>query len=114
MKFFALIPLLLLPVACGGGDTKKVDTNKETKTEVVENERKAGPLEGEHMVECGCTIEGIKKCGNYVHVDGHAFEIQGDLGLGKMEWCGSGQHAATVKGALVGDKFQAESLVVKP
>ena len=55
-----------------------------------------------------------KKCGNYVQVDGKYLEIEGDLGLGKMEWCSKSGTKAQVKGFVKDGKFMGESLVVVP
>ena len=30
---------------------------------------------GEHIAQCGCTIDGINQCGNYVMLDGTYVEI---------------------------------------
>jgi len=114
MKSLLLIPLLLLPAACGKKDNPK--PAEETQTEsTVETPRKSGPIAGQYAVQCGCEIDSIGSCGNYVHVDGHPFEILGDLGLGEMEWCSTeGGAQADVKGVLKDDKFYGESLTVKP
>ena len=114
MKTLLWIPLLLLPAACASKDNPQPAENT-PQEQADETPRKSGPIEGQFAVQCGCEIDGIDACGNYVHVDGHAYEILGDLGLGEMEWCSTkGGAQAQVKGVLKGDKFYGESLTVKP
>lgn len=117
---FWLVPLLLIPVACGGSsdskETSSNDANMNTEANAPDpGPRKSGPIDGVYAVQCGCQIDGINACGNYVHVGGHAFEIEGDLGLGAMEWCSvDGTKQAKIQGNLDGDKCYATSLTVQP
>ncbi len=73
-------------------------------------------IEGVHSVECGCSdaVASTTKCGNYVQVAGTYLEIEGDLGLGAMEWCNKPGHKAQVKGVVKGNKFVGESLTLVP
>ncbi len=73
-------------------------------------------IEGVHSVECGCkdAVTSTTECGNYVQIAGTYLEIEGDLGLGKMEWCSTTGTKAQVKGTLKDGKFMGESLVVVP
>ena len=58
-------------------------------------------LDGDYTVCCGCTLEAIGACGNYVLVeDDQPLELLGDHGLGVMEFCGMEDQTATVKGAV--------------
>ncbi len=115
LAWCSVAPLALLPVACGNAD-KGQDTAPDTQDSAqAKGPRKTGPIDGEFAVQCGCQIDGINSCGNYVHVEGHAYEIMGDLGLGVMEWCSvDGTKQATVQGKLEGDKCYATSLTVAP
>jgi hypothetical protein len=70
-----------------------------------------------HEVRCGCGIDSIKKCGNYVDVDGTWAQIANpaDFGLGKMEWCGEKGHKveATVAGTVTGNSIELTQLEVQ-
>lgn len=68
-----------------------------------------GPISGVHAVRCGCAIDTVGRCGNYVDVDGHPLPLQGDLGLGKMEFCGRDGLQATVEGSVADGAFVATS-----
>ncbi len=76
----------------------------------------ANLIEGVHSVECGCkdVVTSTTKCGNYVQIGGKYLEIEGDLGLGKMEWCSTTGTKAQVKGSVKDGKFMGESLTVVP
>lgn len=71
-----------------------------------------GPVSGEHHVSCGCRLDGIGTCGNYVQVDGHWVEIGGELGLGVMEFCGKGELTAEVEGEMKDGTLVASRLEV--
>ena len=58
-------------------------------------------VSGTHTVRCGCAIEEIRHCGNYVFVEGKPLELKGAVGLGKMEFCGQGDLQAEVEGTVV-------------
>lgn len=61
--------------------------------------------------KCGCSIEGIGKCGNYVLIDGRYVPIV-HASLGKMEWCGKKDAGAKIEavGELKDGKFVATSV----
>ncbi|MCA9002607.1 MAG: hypothetical protein KDB61_11835 [Planctomycetes bacterium] len=72
-------------------------------------------IEGVHPVECGCSdAVGKGQCGNYVQIADTWYEIEGDLGLGHMEWCQQSGNKAQVKGKIEGNKFMGESLTAVP
>lgn len=70
-------------------------------------------VHGVHPVRCGCVIRGIGHCGNYVDVEGRPYEILGDVGLGKMEFCGEDGVEAAVDGTIEGGRFLATSVTVQ-
>lgn len=94
MKHIALSAALFLLAACGGdsaadGTSKgPADGDGTTNTETPKA-RTVAVESAVREVRCGCRIEGIGKCGNYVAVDGEWLEIgnRQDLGLRVMEWC---------------------------
>ncbi len=61
-----------------------------------------------HDAMCGCSIEGIGACGNYIKVD-DKYVVLEHPSLGTMDYCGAGEKGAKVKvaGAMAGDKFVA-------
>jgi len=67
-------------------------------------------------VRCGCKIDGVGKCGNYVSVDGKWLEITNreERGLGVMEWCSADAKVeAEVAGDLDDKGIRVSSLTVK-
>jgi len=66
-------------------------------------------------VSCGCVIEGVDHCGNYVEIGTQYVEIanSGDHGLGGMEWCGKEDVQAESAGEVKNGKFVAATLVTK-
>lgn len=62
-----------------------------------------------HNVKCGCVIEDVGACGNYVEIDGKYVPLVGDLGLGDMEFCKKTGLEADVEGEMKDGKFVATS-----
>lgn len=62
-----------------------------------------------HAVACGCALEEVGVCGNYVEVDGEFIELKGDVGLGVMEFCGQSGLEASLTGSVVDGAFVATS-----
>lgn len=66
-------------------------------------------------VKCGCHIDAIGKCGNYVDVDGAWVMISNpkDHDLGAMEWCSAKTKVeATVAGTRKGDVIELTQIEV--
>ncbi|MDF1798862.1 MAG: hypothetical protein P1V81_06775 [Planctomycetota bacterium] len=110
MKHLLLTALLFLPAAC----------NSETE---VASAVSAAPADqvikrSVQSVECGCTIEGIMKCGNYLSLEGAYLPIAKEgagADLGPMEWCGQPGSTAEVEGNVEDGKFVASYIkTVKP
>ncbi len=130
MKVSLLVPTVLFPLALAfTACTKKEEAVADPATDGTNSaiddvtnkandavDAVADMIEGVHSVECGCSdvVTSTKSCGNYVQVGDKYFEIAGDLGLGKMEWCGQAGVKAQVKGAVKDGKFMGESLTVVP
>ncbi len=100
-----------LLLSCGekGGYQKK-ETQK--KAEDVQGGRRGATgvsanhiPESIHGVKCGCAIEGIGKCGEYVEIGGEYVPIEGDLGLGLMPFCHKDGLKAKVEGDVRDGKF---------
>lgn len=60
-------------------------------------------------VVCGCAIDSIGKCGEYIVVDGKHLVLTGDLGLGDMPFCKKDGLKAKVEGKVEDGKFVATS-----
>lgn len=63
-----------------------------------------------HDVKCGCSIEGVGKCGNFIMIEGKYVPLI-HSSLGKMEFCMQKAAGAKIetKGAMMDGKFVAES-----
>lgn len=92
MKLPIALGLTLLFAACGPSSApEKTDTpavsGDESSTEP--NAKLVSIESAVREVRCGCKIDGVGKCGNYVDVDGEWLEIGNPKahGLGVMEWC---------------------------
>ncbi len=64
-----------------------------------------------HGVKCGCDIEEVDRCGNYVDIDGMYYEFDKEVGEGTkldaMEWCGVDGASAEVEGEIKDGIFTA-------
>ncbi len=110
-----LLPLaLVLPALACGGAEEASPTGGETaapKAQTVALES------GERELRCGCKIEGINECGNYVKDGEDWLEISNpdDHKLNKMEWCGvpaDQKTMGTVAGERTGNKAALSTLEV--
>jgi hypothetical protein len=66
-------------------------------------------------VSCGCALEEVGRCGNYVEIESQYVEIANgeELGLGTMEWCKKEGVQAESAGEIKNGKFVAATLVTK-
>ena len=64
---------------------------------------------------CGCTLDEVGHCGNYVEIGSLyvALANSEDLGLGGMEWCGKSDVKVETAGEIKDGKFVATTLAVK-
>lgn len=105
MKFLALLLIALPLTACSGEEHIEISVDPvPAKTTSISTN-----------VQCGCTIDSISKCGNFVEIDSKYIPIANDkeLGLGHMEWCNQGPVAADVAGEVVDGAFVASKLDTK-
>lgn len=111
MRPHALVSLLLatLATACGSDDPapRSEPSDPPPAHATTPPVADTGPISGVHDVRCGCSIEGIGRCGNYIDIAGHPLPLQGDLGLGKMEFCGQEGLRASVEGQVLDGAFVA-------
>ena len=63
-----------------------------------------------HDAICGCKLEEVGECGNYVKV-ADKYVVLEPPSLGVMEFCKDGEKGAKIKvaGEMMGDKFVASS-----
>lgn len=60
-----------------------------------------------HVVQCGCTLDGIGGCGEYIEVEGRFVRLELPVDMGAMPFCGRDGLRAKVDGALAGEVFVA-------
>jgi len=110
----------MLWIGCGGASEEKTATTPKSEPAPAQQAMPAGPAAvtavapGTRDVRCGCSIESVGKCGNYVRIDDQFLEIANatELGLGEMEWCGQeGVHADTA-GEIRDGMYHATTLAV--
>jgi hypothetical protein len=114
-KFLCLIACLLF-VACGGNeqqsDSQSASSDHADATVVVAD---MAVEPGPYHVACGCSIEGVGHCGNYIQVGEDYVPIANseEMGLGKMEWCGQSDVTVVASGEIKDGEFVATSLVAQ-
>jgi len=110
MRLLLLLGLTLPLAACGS----EVEAEAEANIEAAALPDMTVST-GVHTVQCGCSIESVGACGNYVEIDSHFVEISNsqDLGLGAMEWCGSGPAKAEVAGEVKDGAFVASAFEIQ-
>ena len=120
LSVLALSFAALCSTSCGGFFGECSDASPEAEANVslpMPWEGLAGLSElpeGAHPVVCGCVVPGINRCGNYVAIDGEAVPLAGDIGLGKMEYCGQGVLTANLEGAVEDGAFIATGYELRP
>ncbi|RKY21073.1 MAG: hypothetical protein DRQ55_05685 [Planctomycetota bacterium] len=64
------------------------------------------------IARCGCAIEEVGECGNYVQIDGSFVELTNSkkLGLGEMAWCGQDGVRVQTAGELSDGGYVAAEL----
>lgn len=109
MKFMVPIAALALPVvAC----TAEVSTPPESAAPTETPAATPAALT-EHTAQCGCTLESVGHCGNYIQIDGEFVEIANweEMGLGKMEWCAvKGPVTIQASGTMKDGSFVASAI----
>lgn len=108
MKTWIATFALSLLVACTAEAPKPAPAATETTQPVAAVYTVAEPTV--HDAKCGCSIDGIRRCGNYMMVEGEYVTILWPE-LGKMEWCAEGDAGAKIEvtGAMADGKFVAKS-----
>ena len=124
MKNLLCLIACLLIVACGSENqeaetAKSTDETTDAIEQVAEQAKQALDDTAVELamrnVSCGCKVEGIGKCGNYVEIGSHYVEIANreELGLGEMEWCRFSHVTANVAGEVKDGMFVGTTLTVQ-
>ena len=119
MKHLLCLMACLLVVACSS-ENQEAETAESTKqttdaTEQVASLDDMAVALKVRNVSCGCKVDGIGTCGNYVEIESHYVEIANreDLGLEEMEWCKLSHVTANVAGEVKDGKFVGTTLAVQ-
>jgi len=125
MRRLSWVFAALVLAGCGGSGGDKAQTTHETAaasqpspSDTATTPAPAAPVAvalATRSVACGCAIDGIGKCGNYVEIDGKYVKLanSSELGLGSMEWCGKKGVTAETGGEIRDGRFFAATLVVR-
>jgi len=105
--------VLSLPIAFGACTTDEPKEGAKPETPAQgepANQEEQAAKAVIHDVKCGCSIDGVGSCGNYIMIDGKYVPMI-HASLGKMEWCAQKAKGAKVEtvGAMKDGKFVAES-----
>ena len=108
------LSLVLSLFAAGCSSEKPADpaNNNEPAKNDAPAKKVIGPTEHEVAVrhaKCGCSIEGIGHCGNYIEVEGQYVPLIHES-LGKMEFCKQKDAGVDIKvaGQMVDGKYVAK------
>ncbi len=61
-----------------------------------------------HSAKCGCTIEGVEECGNYVEVGGSYVPLVGVDSISEQEFCKKTGLLVELEGEMKDGKFHAK------
>jgi len=109
----AISVLLALLTGCNGESGSGAPTAgaaPDTATRAAEP-ASAPVVEGAHSVRCGCSLEDVGTCGNYVEFEGAYVELAfpEDLDPGEMAFCGQDDLMAKVEGEMSDGRFVVSS-----
>jgi hypothetical protein len=67
-----------------------------------------------HTVACGCALDAIGHCGEYIEVDGEFVELElpASAKLGSMPFCGKSDVKVKVKGLMEDGRYVAEAIAL--
>jgi hypothetical protein len=116
MKALCFLFACLFLMACGS-ETRESESDTATSRAEHQAAIPDGVVElAIRNVSCGCVLEDVGHCGNYIQIDSQFVEIANseELGLGGMEWCGKSGVRVESGGEIKDGKFVASTLVTKP
>jgi len=119
MKSILCLIACLSVLACS---SETEQSQADTATDKIEEIEQVAAVMPDQTVElatrnviCGCEIETVGKCGNYIEINSAYLEIANgkELGLGNMEWCNESGVQAESSGEIKDGKFVAATLAAK-
>jgi len=124
MKHLLCLMACLLVVACSSENQKgeTVESAGQNTDAIEQVAEQSKPTLDDMAVElavrnvsCGCKVQGIGECGNYVEIGSQYVEIANseELGLGEMEWCKLSHVTANVAGEVKDGIFVDSTLAVQ-
>jgi hypothetical protein len=112
MKTLLTIALACSLVACSleASESQDADADADVSVGVTADHVVAS---GAFDVACGCSLESVGHCGNYIQIDSEFLEVGNseELGLDHMAWCEQKGVRARAAGQVKDGKFVGESLV---
>ena len=104
IAILALSPLLVL------GCSTEREPAVEPENADMPADQPAVAVAAEYDAICGCSLEGVGVCGNYVEIDGEYVVLE-HSSLGVMEFCKDKENGARIKiaGAMTDGKFVTTS-----
>ena len=113
-----LLPLLACTTESTSAPTTETETGTETETTTeTETGAAAGSASGpmasaERAVICGCQIETVHRCSEWVDVDGEWVALELPTDMGSMPFCGKEGLRANVEGEIVEGTYVASSFAL--
>ena len=94
--------------------TKPTPASLNTGEQLKANAQKKS-IEGSHSVTCGCTLEHVGHCSEYVEVEGQYLQLvlPETTDLGKMPFCGKDNLKVSLKGELIDGKVIASQVEIQ-
>ncbi len=109
LRLLSLAVLCLALAACAGdsASTSTTDSAASIDATVVALDT--------YTTKCGCKIDEVGHCGNYIEIGGEFVEISNGKahGLGPMEWCGQDHGSCEASGTIEDGKFVAKTFESK-
>lgn len=103
---FSLTVVLCLPLSCteGGGGAGGAPETAAT----------PASLGTVHALKCGCAIESVGHCGEYIEVEGQWVALKAPIDLGSMPFCHKDGLRARVEGRVENGVFVATAFAYEP
>ena len=110
----ASVSLMVLIGCQGEGGSYESDSHAAPEPAAADaNEAQPAMQAGQHShsVRCGCSLEEVGECGNFIEVEGQFVELvlPEENDLKEMPFCGQADLVATVEGEMVDGRFVAAS-----